>query len=60
MCAPQRGNSPRTLLEELACIQANDVILLTHTHGEVRLRCVTQPVRDRDAHFQFRFARVAW
>lgn len=37
------GNSPRTLLEELARIQAHDVILPTHTHGEVRLRCVTQP-----------------
>jgi transposase len=37
------GNSPRTLLEELARIQAHDVILPTHTHGDVRLRCVTQP-----------------
>ena len=37
------GNSPRTLLEELARIQAHDVILPTHTHGEMRLRCVTQP-----------------
>jgi transposase len=37
------GNSPRTILEELARIQSNDVILPTHTHGEIRLRCVTQP-----------------
>jgi transposase len=37
------GNTPRTLLEELARIQAHDVILPTHTHGEIRLRCVTQP-----------------
>ena len=37
------GNSPRTLLEELARIQAHDVILPTPTHGEIRLRCVTQP-----------------
>jgi transposase len=37
------GNSPRTLLEEFARIQAHDVILPTHTHGEIRLRCVTQP-----------------
>jgi transposase len=37
------GNSPRTLLEELARIQAHDVILPTHTHGEICLRCVTQP-----------------
>jgi transposase len=37
------GNSPRTLLEELARIQAHDVILPTHKHGDIRLRCVTQP-----------------
>jgi transposase len=37
------GNSPRTLLEELARVQSNDVILPTATHGEIRLRCITQP-----------------
>jgi len=37
------GNSPRTILEELARVQSNDVILPTTTHGEIRLRCVTQP-----------------
>jgi len=37
------GNSPRTILEELARIQSNDVILPTQAHGEIRLRCVTQP-----------------
>jgi hypothetical protein len=37
------GNSPRTLLEEFARIHAHDVILPTHAHGEIRLRCVTQP-----------------
>jgi transposase len=37
------GNSPRTVLEEFARIQAHDVILPTHTHGEIRLRFVTQP-----------------
>jgi transposase len=37
------GNSPRTLLEELARIQAHDVILPTATHGDIRLRCITQP-----------------
>lgn len=37
------GNSPRTLLEELARIHAHDVILPTQTHGEIRLRCITQP-----------------
>ncbi|MGC8536164.1 MAG: hypothetical protein ACP5QR_11655, partial [Rhizomicrobium sp.] len=37
------GNSPRTVLEELARIQSHDVTLLTPTHGLIRLRCVTQP-----------------
>ena len=37
------GNAPRTILEELARIQSNDVILPTQAHGEIRLRCVTQP-----------------
>jgi transposase len=37
------GNSPRTILEEFARIQSNDVVLPTATHGQIRLRCVTQP-----------------
>ena len=37
------GNSPRTILEELAHIQSHDVVLPTATHGHLRLRCVTQP-----------------
>jgi transposase len=37
------GNSPRTVLEELARIQSSDVILPIATHGEIRLRCITQP-----------------
>jgi transposase len=37
------GNSPRTILEELARIQSHDVVLPTTTHGEIRLRCVTHP-----------------
>ncbi|MDA8052170.1 MAG: hypothetical protein M0002_19575 [Rhodospirillales bacterium] len=37
------GNSPRTFLEEMARIQSRDVVLPTTTHGQVRLRCVTQP-----------------
>jgi transposase len=37
------GNSPRTVLEELARIQSQDVVLPTTTHGQLRLRCVTQP-----------------
>jgi transposase len=37
------GNAPRTVLEELARIQSHDVVLPTATHGQIRLRCVTQP-----------------
>jgi transposase len=37
------GNSPRTVLEELARIQSHDIVLPTTTHGQIRLRCVTQP-----------------
>ena len=37
------GNSPRTVLEELARIQSHDVVLPTTTHGEIRLRCIAQP-----------------
>lgn len=37
------GNAPRTVLEELQRIQSHDVVLPTATHGQVRLRCVTQP-----------------
>lgn len=31
------------VLEELVRIQSHDVVLPTTTHGELRLRCVTQP-----------------
>ena len=37
------GNSPRTVLEELARIQSHDVVLPTAAQGEIRLRCITQP-----------------
>jgi transposase len=37
------GNAPRTVLEELQRIQSHDVVLPTVTHGQIRLRCVTQP-----------------
>jgi len=37
------GNSPRTVLEELARIQSHEVVLPTATHGQIHLRCVTQP-----------------
>jgi transposase len=37
------GNSPRTILEELARVQSHDVVLPTTTQDQIRLRCVTQP-----------------
>jgi transposase len=37
------GNSPRTILEELKPVQSQDVVLPTAAHGQIRLRCVTQP-----------------
>jgi len=37
------GNSPRTILEELARISSHDVVLPTAAHGDIRLRCVAQP-----------------
>lgn len=45
------GNSPRTILEELARIQSHDVVLPTATHGLIRLRCVTQPDAAQAALF---------
>ena len=36
------GNSPRTVLEELARIRSYDVVLRTAAHGQTRLRCVAQ------------------
>ena len=40
---------PRTILKELARIQSHDVVLPTATHGQIRLRCVTQPDTDQAA-----------
>src|SRR6266702_3697988 len=37
------GNSPRIIPEELKRIQSQDVVLPTASHGQIRLRCVTQP-----------------
>jgi transposase len=37
------GNGPRTVLEELARIKTNDVVLPTSTDREIRIRCVTTP-----------------
>lgn len=39
------GNSPRTLLEELARIQSTDVVLPLLNGREVRVRCVVRPDR---------------
>ena len=36
------GNGPRPLIEELARIKTNDVVLPTSNGREVRIRCVTQ------------------
>jgi transposase len=43
------GSSPRTLLDELAAIQSNDVVLplAKDHHRELRLRCVVRPDRDQ-------------
>jgi transposase len=37
------GNSPRTILEELARIQSHDVILPTTMGVDIKLRCVAMP-----------------
>ncbi len=37
------GNGPRTVLEELARIKTNDVVLPTSTDREIRIRCVSTP-----------------
>lgn len=37
------GNSPRTILEELARIQSHDIVLPTTMGTDIRLRCVAQP-----------------
>ena len=37
------GNSPRTILDELARIQSTDVVLPTEDGRELRLRCVVRP-----------------
>ena len=43
------GNSPRTILEELARIQSHDVVLPTAAHGEIRL--LARTTRGRPAAF---------
>jgi len=45
------GNSPRTILQELAAIQSTDIVLPTATppQRELRLRCVVRPDRAQAA-----------
>ena len=43
MARSDLGHSPRTVVEELARIKTNDVILPTSAGRAVRLRCVTTP-----------------
>jgi len=43
------GNSPRTILEELARIQSTDVILPMLNGKEIRIRCVVRPDRAQAA-----------
>jgi transposase len=45
------GNSPRTVLEELARIQSTDVVLplADNSRGEMRLRCVVRPDKAQAA-----------
>jgi transposase len=37
------GNSPRTILDELACITSTDVVMPTTDGRELRIRCVVRP-----------------
>ena len=41
------GNSPRTIIEEFSRIQSHDVVLPTATRGQIRLRCVPNPIQPR-------------
>ncbi len=45
------GNSPRTILQELAAIHSNDIVLPTATkpQRELRLRCVVRPDKTQAA-----------
>ncbi|MFH0991246.1 MAG: hypothetical protein V1799_14660, partial [bacterium] len=37
------GNEPRTILEEIKNLTLIDVVLLTRTKIEIRLRCISKP-----------------
>jgi len=37
------GNGPRPVIEELARIKTNDVMLPASTNREIQIRCVTNP-----------------
>jgi len=43
------GNSPRTILEEMARIQSHDVILPTTMGTNIRLRCIAHPDEAQSA-----------
>jgi transposase len=40
------GNSPRTILNELAQVQSGDVVLPTMTGEQIRLRCIVRPEKS--------------
>lgn len=46
------GNSPRTILDELAQIQSADVKLPTETGAQIRLRCVIKPEKHQQILLQ--------
>ena len=54
MASSGLGHAPRTVIEELARIRLNDVILPTSTGRSLRLRCVTKP----DGHQQILLDRL--
>ena len=43
------GNSPKTILQELAKIQSADIVLPTVDGRELRLRCIVRPDADQAA-----------
>ena len=54
MVASGLGDAPRTIIEQLARIRLNDVILPTSNARSIRLRCVTNP----DEHQQILLDRL--
>ena len=54
MAASGLGHAPRTVIEELARIRLNDVILPTSTGRSIRIRCITKA----DGHQQILLDRL--